>query len=165
MTVNKPGNRADVEAAFKKDRDLTDLDYSQLDLSGIRLLGFNGEGLNLSQADLSDSIIAAANLEGADFSDANLARSLIAGVNLEGAIFKGADLSGSRWGGVNVEGADFTATKATEMKASAVSWSSAKVPLDEKPEPLVEVPEWVPGVLFGLVALSIFLFFRRRKGR
>jgi hypothetical protein len=43
METEKPSDRAEVEATFKKDRDLSDFDLSSLDLSGIKLMGLNGE--------------------------------------------------------------------------------------------------------------------------
>ena len=165
MELEKPASRAEVEAAFKKNRELSDQDLSSLDLTGIKLLGFNGERLDLSQADLSGAMIAGGNLEGANLSQTSLVGATIAGVNLEDANFTGADLSESRWYGVNVEGADFTEAITTGTKSTAVGWSSAKVAPKNLPEPLVNVPVWVPGVILGLATLVAILLVSRRFKR
>jgi hypothetical protein len=51
---------------------------------------------------------------------------------------------------------------ADKAKSIGISWSSAKVAPEELPEALVEVPAWVPGVLFGLVALLVIILLKNR---
>ena len=52
---------------------------------------------------------------------------------------------------------------ADKAKSIGISWSGAKVAPEKLPEALVEVPVWVPGVLFGLVALLVIVLLRNRR--
>lgn len=163
MELVKPDNRGDFEEAFKKNRDLSDQDFSSLDLSRIKLLGFNGKNLNLSQANLEGAVVAGANLKGANLSDARLRGTLVAGVNLEDADLTGADLNDSKWLGTNVSGADFTGASTVGAKSSGVSWSSAKVPPRELPESMIPFPIWLPVLLVGVLTLALILIKKQRS--
>jgi hypothetical protein len=174
--------REEAAAAINKKHGLEGADLSGLDLSQMKITGLNAEGINLSDTDLSQAVIAAlnledvnfanaqltqakisaANLENANFRGAQLQGAVISGVNLESGDFTGADLSDSKWFGVNVEDADFSDAVTTGARSAAVSWSSAKVPPKEMPEP-ISPPSWLPALFAALVVLVVGILILAKK--
>lgn len=93
--------------------DLTDRDFSGLDLVGSVFVSAEMRGTNFANANLQNAIFTKGNLLGANLSGANLEGALVDRVtlykaNLENAIFVGATLTRSILDEAEVTGADFS---------------------------------------------------------
>lgn len=175
---------AQVQAALKQKRDLSNADLSDLDIAGLKFTGLNAPAIVFKNANIPGGIIMAANMEGADFSNAFLDGAVIGATNLGGATFRGASLHGAKFhmcnlGGVdfrganltgtlwlasNVSAADFSETQMNGAKSSAVAWQTAKTPPAETPRALISAPRWAPFAALGMLgSLAALLFFYRRR--
>lgn len=177
-------SQAQVQAALKQKRDLSDADLSGLDLAGLKFTGLNAPAILFKNTNIPGGIVMAANMEGADFSDAFLDGAVIGATNLGGATFRGAslrgakfhmcnlgdvdfsgaDLTGTLWLASNVSAADFSETQMNGAKSSAVAWQTAKTPPAETPRALISAPRWAPFAALGMLgSLAALLFFYRRR--
>lgn len=100
--------RAAVIAKVKSGEGFENADLSGLDLSKLDLSGVNFAGARLKKVDFSDS-----NLSGASFQGADLSQSNLSGTNMDGAVlddvrFSGANCTGTIFRAVSVEGTDFS---------------------------------------------------------
>ena len=173
-------SRDQIMESLREERNLAGADMSELDLSGIKLVGLNMKGADLHGSNLSHAILAGADMSEVNLTNAHLDKARIAGtslraanlrgatliaaqvagVDLQDANLAGADLSQSRLMGVGVKGADFSEVKTTDARA-AVNWAEAKVQPAELPEPL-SPPRWLPLLILG-VGITLLLFFLRRR--
>ena len=133
------------------------------------ILGGDLVKTSFKDTDLSNSAIIGADAEEASFEGANLKNAGLVSTNLKDANFTRANLSNTRLARLDVSGADFTNANLTGSKASNVNWEQAKVPPVIIPEPLVRLPAWAWSVMigsaFGLLALIIYSFLRKKKLR
>ena len=91
--------------------DLSDVDFSDLNLRYAILRGANLEGANLRSANLRGTKLTNANLRGAKLTDANLIGANLIGVNLTNAYLVGANLT-------NVDLVDANLTRANLREAN-----------------------------------------------
>jgi len=178
----KPATREEILARLSDKEHLAGADFSGLDMSQIKLTGLAMPGANFSHTNLQKAVIAGMDLTEADFSGADLEEALMAGVNVtranfqganlkgakvnatnfESANLSGADLSATTFVATNVSGADFTQAITTNARSSAVGWRSARVSPAETPAAM-RPPLWAIGLSLGVVAVIVFLVFRKRK--
>jgi uncharacterized protein YjbI with pentapeptide repeats len=181
--TKKFGSRDEIMESLRQERNLAGADMSELDLSGIKLMGLNMKGadlhgsnltqatlagadmseVNLTNAHLDKARIAGASLRAANLRGATLNEAQVAGVDMQDADLTGADLSQSKLMGVGVRGADFSKVKTTDARA-AVNWADAKVQPAELPEPLTP-PRWLPFLFLGVGITLLVFFLRRRKNK
>ena len=184
VAVQKFESRDQLVARLKEDRNLAGADMSNLDLTGIRLMGLSLKGadlhnsdltqatlagadlsgVNLENAQLNDVRIAGANMQSANLRGAQMTAAKMVGVNLHEADLAGADISESRLIGVNVADADFSDVKTTNAQ-TAVKWEDAKVQPEVLPESIEMPPPWVPFAILGAFGLVIFLISRVARRR
>lgn len=177
-------SRDEIINSLKTDRNLAGADMSNLDLSGIKLMGLSLKGadlhnsnlskatlagadlshVNLANAHLEDARIAGANMESANLRGAHMNAAKIVGVNLHEADLTGADISQSRLVGVNVAAADFSDVK-TVGAQTAVKWEDAKVQPDVLPDPIPMPPRWLPIAAIGALSFAILLTKLARRQR
>lgn len=102
-------------------------------------------------ADLSDGALIAADAHEAQFINANLRNAGLVGGDYSDANFSGANLSNAWLAGMDVKGADFTGVDTTGARAYGIDWSTAKVPPDILPAPVIKLPAWAWAALAGSV--------------
>jgi len=89
-------------------RDMTDCDFSGVNLEGADLRGAILTGAILTGINLTNAKLTEANLKGADLSGAYLTGAYLGGANLKGATLGGAYLGGAILREVDLEGADLS---------------------------------------------------------
>jgi len=94
-----------VQARIFHGNDLSDIDLSNTNLSGIDFTGTVLVGANLANANL-----VGANLSGINFTGTVLVGANLANANLDGVDLLGKNLSGTNLSGVDLSGIDFTGT-------------------------------------------------------
>ena len=108
QAVTERQTREQYQLALSMERDLTDRDFSGLNLRGIVLTGRDLSGSRLVSADLTGAYLPgavltgaglhSAVLTGANLTDANLTFAYLGGANLTGAVLTGAVLTGANLG-------------------------------------------------------------------
>ena len=111
-----------VEAAVKRDANLSCANLSGANLRGADLSDANLSGANLRGADLRD-----ANLRDADLRGANLHYANLSDVNLSGANLSGADLSCANLSDANLSDADLSDADLSDANLSGADLSDANL--------------------------------------
>ncbi|QPJ64466.1 MAG: pentapeptide repeat-containing protein [Candidatus Nitrohelix vancouverensis] len=98
--------KADLSGAYLSEADLSEADLRKADLSEASLFGANLSGADLRGANLSGAYLSGAYLSGADLSGANLSEAGLFGADLSGANLIGAKLIGAKLSGADLRKAD-----------------------------------------------------------
>lgn len=103
--------------AYKKDKNLSEFNFSKANLSGVNLNTFNLDKANLSAAILQEIKL----------SSASLVNAILSGADLKGANLSGADLSGADLSHANLEGADLSSANLSGADLSSTSLVGANM--------------------------------------
>jgi uncharacterized protein YjbI with pentapeptide repeats len=111
QAVTERQTREQYQLALAMERDLTNRDFSGLNLGGIVLVGRNLSGTRLVQVNLSGADLSNADLSGADLSKAKITASDLINADLSGADLSKAKIRYTYLTGADLSGADLSKAK------------------------------------------------------
>lgn len=116
-----------VETNNIKDFDLSEMDFSSLNLKGINLSSFDLTGSDFSEGSLESADLTNSNLTSVKFTGTNLQYCNFNYSNLSGANFNKANLTEADFSEANLSGTDFREADLTDADlASSYNLSQAK---------------------------------------
>ncbi len=108
LTIEQLRSAASIEYVNLSRLDMTNWDFSNLDLTSVKFTDSTISGANFTNADLTSAGFENATVNGANFTNANLTSAGFENATVNGANFTNANLASADFGGTTVSGADFT---------------------------------------------------------